>query len=92
MLEDLIERAYAHGIVRTVVPVAGCDEYVLERRDGRGHPGEVVLVRVRDDGRFSRAEGADGTLTLGQVAARCGLRSEVTVAHPSGPRRSAGEV
>lgn len=74
MIADCIELAYAHGIVRTVVPDAdGCDEYLLDRVDGADPRGALITVRVRPDGKFSRATSTEGLLSLGQVMALCGL-------------------
>ncbi|AVP67594.1 hypothetical protein GS894_04145 [Rhodococcus hoagii] len=70
MIEDLIELAHTQGVVcETSVGPDGCDEYVLACADG------VTTVRlwVRPDGRFSRAHGNAGSLSLGQVMAVCGL-------------------
>ncbi|QCQ90007.1 hypothetical protein [Rhodococcus sp. SGAir0479] len=65
MIDDLIEFAYARDIVRETLPAAdGCDHYVL------ACPGDTAIhVWVRPDGRFSRAVGEQGALTIGQVAA-----------------------
>lgn len=71
MIADLIERAFAQQIVRTVVEGPdGCDEYLLERTGDTGAP---VRVWVLADGRFARASSSEGLLTLGQVMRVCGL-------------------
>lgn len=71
MIDDCIEFAYANGIVRTVVQNPdGYDDYLLARASGAGPP---ITVRVRPDGRFSRATSSEGLLTIGQVMALCGL-------------------
>lgn len=67
MIVDLIERAFATGAVRNVTCDAGYDRYLL---DGTGGSVEVY---VRPDGRFARASGVDGPLSIGQVARICGL-------------------
>lgn len=64
MIEDLIELAHAQGVVREIQPCTdGCDEYVLTREDGA----TTIRLWVRADGRFSRAHGGEGPLSLGQV-------------------------
>ena len=70
MIEDLIELAHSQGVVRELLAGPdGCDEYVLACTDG------VTAIRlwVRPDGRFSRAQGNAGSLSLGQVMTVCGL-------------------
>ena len=67
MVVDLIERAFATGAVREVTCDDGYDRYLL---DGAGGSVEVY---VRPDGRFARANGVDGPLSIGQVARICGL-------------------
>lgn len=70
MIEDLIELAHAQGVVREIQPCTdGCDEYVLTREDGA----TTIRLWVRADGRFSRAHGSEGPLSLGQVMTACGL-------------------
>ncbi|WP_430331258.1 hypothetical protein [Rhodococcus sp. ACT016] len=70
MIDDLIELAFAQNIVRETLPCPdGCDEYVLTRAD---EPATIRLW-VRPDGRFSRALGDEGPLSLGQVMTVCGL-------------------
>lgn len=67
MIADLIELAFAAGAVREVTCDDGYDRYLL---DGGGGSIEVY---VRSDGRFARANGVDGPLSIGQVARICGL-------------------
>ncbi|MDH6280993.1 hypothetical protein [Prescottella agglutinans] len=70
MIDDLIELAYAQNVVLETLPCPdGCDEYVLARA------GVAATIRlwVRPDGRFSRALGDEGALSLGQVMTVCGL-------------------
>lgn len=70
MIDDLIELAHTQKIVCETLPSPdGCDEYVLARTDSA----ETVRLWVRADGRFSRALGEEGALTLGQVMTVCGL-------------------
>ncbi|RVW10765.1 hypothetical protein EGT67_06375 [Prescottella agglutinans] len=70
MIDDLIELAYTQNIVRGTLPCPdGCDEYVLARADGPA----AIRLWVRPDGRFSRALGDEGALSLGQVMTVCGL-------------------
>jgi hypothetical protein len=74
VIEDLVELAFAHEIVCAVmVGPDGCDEYALERAGAPDTGGPPIAVRVRPDGRFSRATSAEGFLSLGQVSALCGL-------------------
>lgn len=74
MIDDVIEIAFAQGTVCSVVSDAcGWDEYRLARVDRSADSGEHVSVWVRPDGRFSRALGGEGLLTLGQVVRLCGL-------------------
>lgn len=76
MIDDLIELAFAQDAVRTVRATSdGCDEYVLRRADPDGSP---VTVRVRPDGKFSRAIATEGLLSLGQVMTVCGLTYQHT--------------
>ena len=71
MIDDLIELAFSQNVVRETLPSPdGCDQYVLARVD---RPDTQVRLWVRPDGRFSRAHGADGALSLGQVMTACGL-------------------
>lgn len=67
MIVDLIERAFASGVVRNVTCDGGYDRYLLDGEAG------AVEVYVRPDGRFARAHGVDGPLSIGQVAQICGL-------------------
>ncbi len=70
MIDDLIELAYSQHAVRETLPCPdGCDEYVLAHTDGAA----TVRLWVRPDGRFSRALGDGGALSLGQVMTACGL-------------------
>lgn len=70
MIDDLIELAYTQHVVRETLPCPdGCDEYVLDRVDGAA----PLRLWVRPDGRFSRAFGDEGALSLGQVMTACGL-------------------
>jgi len=81
VIEDLIELAHSQGVVReTLAGPDGCDGYVLACTDG------VTSIRlwVRPDGRFSRADGNAGSLSLGQVMTVCGLSySSRTAAAPA---------
>lgn len=81
MIDDLIELAHSQNVVREMLPSPdGCDEYVLACADG------VTTVRlwVRSDGKFSRAFGNAGPLSLGQVMTACGLSySARTAAAPA---------
>lgn len=70
MIDDLIELAFAQNIVRETLPCPdGCDQYVLARTDAA----TTIRLWVRPDGRFSRAFGDEGPLSLGQVVTMCGL-------------------
>ncbi|CAM2777528.1 hypothetical protein RHDE110596_00520 [Prescottella defluvii] len=80
MIDDLIELAFAQHVVRETLPSPdGCDEYVLRRADATDATDSVgsvdasIRLWVRPDGRFSRARGAEGPLSLGQVMTACGL-------------------
>ncbi|MGF7125142.1 MULTISPECIES: hypothetical protein [unclassified Rhodococcus (in: high G+C Gram-positive bacteria)] len=71
MIDDLIELAYSRHVVRETLPCPdGCDEYVLGRVDAVN---ASIRLWVRPDGRFSRAQGDEGQLSLGQVMTACGL-------------------
>lgn len=71
MIDDLIELAFEQDAIRTVRATSeGCDEYTLRRADSDS---SSVKVWVRPDGKFSRAIGTEGLLSLGQVMTVCGL-------------------
>ena len=74
MIDGLIEEAYSRGAVRAVTPTGtGGDEYLLNRTGDPGRRETAVAVRVRADGRFALATHDGAPVTLGQVAALCGL-------------------
>ena len=65
MIDDLIELAYAEGLVHSAVREPdGCDAYRLLG------PPRPIMVWIRPDGRFSRAVAGGEMLTLGQVTKR----------------------
>lgn len=71
MIDDLIELAFFQDAVLSVsLATDGSDEYTLRRIDEDTSP---VTVRVRPDGKFGRAVGTEGYLSLGQVMSVCGL-------------------
>ncbi|SEL02459.1 hypothetical protein [Rhodococcus maanshanensis] len=79
MIDGLIEEAYARGTVRAVTPTPeGHDQYLLDRAGDPTRREAPVAVRVRADGRFALATGDGGALTIGQVAALCGLTGRPT--------------
>lgn len=74
MIDVLIENALARNAVRLVTQSPdGFDEYHLDRAGDSARVEPPVAVHVRPDGRFSRAEGGSGLLSIGQVATLCGL-------------------
>lgn len=74
MIDVLIENALARDAVRRVTQTPdGFDEYHLDRAGDSARVQPPIAVHVRPDGRFSRAEGGSGLLSIGQVATLCGL-------------------
>ena len=90
MIDRLIEEAYARGLVRAVTPTpAGDDEYLLDRAGDPARLQAAVAVRVRADGKFALATDNGGALTIGQVAALCGLTGRPADRTQPSPSRQA---